>query len=145
MTHHDQRGQRASGVDVELAETEFAALSRQLSSESQHRTLDHRRDAGTDVIPNGHGDLEKGNGALSKGGENKDSEEPFDLETVLRGAKDEDEEAGVKSKRIGVLWDNLTVSGYGGNKVCMYNYYLAIQVASFDQLTPQRKTKSLQV
>ena len=129
MTHHEQRGQRASGVNVELAETEFAALSRQLSSESQHRTLNSRMDDGIDATQNGHGDLEKGNGALQKGGGNKDFEERFDLEAVLRGAKDEDEEAGIKSKRIGVLWDNLTVSGHGGNRVCMYNYSLAIPVA----------------
>jgi ATP-binding cassette subfamily G (WHITE) protein 2 (SNQ2) len=44
------------------------------------------------------------------------SEEPFDLEKTLRGGREEEEAAGIKSKRIGVVWDNLTVSGIGGVK-----------------------------
>ena len=127
MTDHDHRGQRAPGVNVELAEADFAALSRQLSSESQNRTVDRQRDNDTDATHNGHGDLEKGNGALPKESGKEQYEEPFDLEAVLRGARNEDEETGIKSKRIGVLWDDLTVSGFGGTKVCMYNCFLVIQ------------------
>jgi ATP-binding cassette subfamily G (WHITE) protein 2 (SNQ2) len=44
------------------------------------------------------------------------SDEPFDLEATLRGGRDEEEAAGIKSKRIGVMWDGLTVSGIGGVK-----------------------------
>ncbi|KAI9871192.1 MAG: hypothetical protein M1830_003216, partial [Pleopsidium flavum] len=42
--------------------------------------------------------------------------ERWDLEEVLRGSKAADYEAGIKSKRIGVIWENLTVSGIGGVK-----------------------------
>lgn len=40
--------------------------------------------------------------------------EQWDLEQTLRGSKEEEYAAGIKSKRIGVLWDGLTVSGVGG-------------------------------
>lgn len=53
-------------------------------------------------------DVEK---ATVEGSESSD--EPFDLEATLRGGKDEEEAAGIKSKRIGVVWDGLTVSGIG--------------------------------
>jgi hypothetical protein len=43
-------------------------------------------------------------------------EEQFDLETVLRGNRDEEEAAGIKSKHVPVIWENLTVSGIGGVK-----------------------------
>ena len=42
--------------------------------------------------------------------------EQWDLEQTLRGSKGEEHAAGIKSKRIGVLWENLTVSGIGGVK-----------------------------
>jgi hypothetical protein len=62
---------------------------------------------------------QKGNvdGDVEKAPESETSdEELFDLETTLRGNKGLEEEAGIKSKRIGVVWENLTVSGIGGVK-----------------------------
>ena len=124
MDGHDNGGRRASGVNVGLAEAEFAALSRQLSSASQHRSASHQRDEDTDATQNSNGDLEKGNDTVRRENQNEEFEEPFDLEAMLRGAKNEDEEAGIKSKRIGVLWEGLTVSGFGGTKVCTYDGFL---------------------
>ena len=37
--------------------------------------------------------------------------EQFDLEATLRDKQAAEEDSGIKSKRIGVLWENLTVSG----------------------------------
>lgn len=120
MNGHDKEGQRAAGVSVKLAEAEFAELSRQLSSTSGHQSGNQERSENPEVSQNKNGDLEKGNHTVyGKNSKEKDGE-PFDLEAMLRGAKSEDEEAGVKSKQIGVLWDGLTVSGLGGTKVCTY-------------------------
>lgn len=97
-----------AGVNVERAEAEFAELSKELSRVSQHsrrlsRTQSRQKgDVGEDV---------------EKAPESEASDEGlFDLETTLRGNKGLEEEAGIKSKRIGVVWENLTVSGIGGVK-----------------------------
>jgi ATP-binding cassette subfamily G (WHITE) protein 2 (SNQ2) len=41
-------------------------------------------------------------------------EEPFDLESTLRGNQAAEVESGIRPKHIGVVWENLTVSGTGG-------------------------------
>lgn len=88
-----------TGVSVETAEADFAQLSRELSNISQqHRGL-------AKEVNVGEKDVEK---AIT--GSQPDAE-PFDLEQTLRGNRD-----GIKSKRIGVLWEGLTVSGIGGVK-----------------------------
>ncbi|KAF2841530.1 ABC transporter [Patellaria atrata CBS 101060] len=99
-----------SGVNVRRAESDFAELSKEFSRTSQiSRRLsivESRRSHA-----NSHrGDPEKGIDS------EETTQEPFDLEKVLRGSKSEEEEAGIKSKKIYVIWDNLTVSGLGGVK-----------------------------
>jgi ATP-binding cassette, subfamily G (WHITE), member 2, SNQ2 len=97
-----------AGVNVERAEAEFAELSKELSRASQHSHRLSRTQSG-----------QKGNVSedVEKAPESETSdEELFDLETTLRGNKGLEEEAGIKSKRIGVVWENLTVSGIGGVK-----------------------------
>ncbi|KAF2815630.1 ABC transporter CDR4 [Mytilinidion resinicola] len=96
------------GVNVERAEAEFAELSKELSRVSQHS----RR------ISRTHSRQKHETAAdIEKAASSEDSEaEQFDLESTLRGNKSEADEAGIKSKRIGVVWDNLTVSGVGGVK-----------------------------
>lgn len=100
-----------SGVDVQRAEAEFAELSKEFSRSSNierklSRTQSRRSHKGQTIT-----DVEKGHDESEVS-----SEEPFDLETVLRGNRDEEESAGIKSKHIGVVWDGLTVSGIGGVK-----------------------------
>lgn len=102
-----------AGVNISRAEAEFAALNREFSRTSQlsrTKSRQSRKGATTDV--------EK---AVD---EETGSEEPFDLETVLRGNRDEEERAGIKSKRIGVVFEDLTVSGIGGvkSKFCRLLY-----------------------
>ncbi|KAF2157433.1 ABC transporter [Myriangium duriaei CBS 260.36] len=100
----------ASGVNVKSGEHEFAQLSRQLSNFSQ---ISRRTPAASLRRPSKHDavhDVEK----LSSSTEDA---EPFDLESYLRNAKQMEDEAGIKSKKIGVLWDQLTVKGYGGFRI----------------------------
>jgi ATP-binding cassette subfamily G (WHITE) protein 2 (SNQ2) len=94
-----------AGVNISRAEADFAALNREFSRTShlsRTKSRQSRKGATTDI--------EK---AVDK---DTGSEEAFDLETVLRGNRDEEEQAGIKSKRIGVVFEDLTVSGVGGVK-----------------------------
>lgn len=92
-----------SGVDVERAEHEFAELNRTLSEHSRRmsKQLSRSRSSALDI---------------EKSASISEEFEEFDLEATLRGAKQADIASGIKSKRIGVYWDQLTVSGIGGVK-----------------------------
>jgi len=92
------------GVSVRRAEADFAELSKELSRTSQHS----RRRQSSFKVP--VRDVEKATSTDDSEGE------PFDLAATLRGNKDEEEAAGIKSKHVGVLWKDLTVSGIGGGK-----------------------------
>jgi ATP-binding cassette, subfamily G (WHITE), member 2, SNQ2 len=94
------------GVDVEQAEKDFAELNRELSAISRRISRTQSKAS----VPRLR-DVEK---AISTSDET--SEDAFDLETTLRGAKEADHAAGIKSKHIGVVWENLTVRGIGGVK-----------------------------
>ena len=96
------------GVDVVRAQAEFAELSREFSNISQHnressRTSNHKSDANLQ-------DIEK------EAASSAEDDERFNLEETLRGHRQLDIETGIKSKEIGVLWENLTASGLGGTK-----------------------------
>lgn len=98
-----------AGVNVQRAEAEFAELNKALSRSSEISRQLSRTQSRRSVTRAALADVEKR-------GASEDSGEPFDLETTLRGNKSEEEAAGIKSKRIGVLWNDLTVSGVGGVK-----------------------------
>ena len=108
----EEREQRhySGGVNVLGAEKEFAELQRQLSQAS--RKLSRTQSRRSNVKGGGTQDVEK---AISS--EQSDEAEPFDLEDTLRGNKQLEDEAGIKSKHIGVIWDKLTVRGIGGSKI----------------------------
>jgi ABC-type multidrug transport system ATPase subunit/ABC-type multidrug transport system permease subunit len=109
---YDEKGvsNGSGGVNVSRAEKDFAQLNRELSHTSNlsrkisrvqsHRSRKHETVADVEKAPESE----------------TSSEEQFDLQAVLRGNRDEEEAAGIKSKRIGVMWENLTVSGIGGVK-----------------------------
>ncbi|KAF1943987.1 ABC transporter CDR4 [Clathrospora elynae] len=99
------------GVNVQRAEADFHELSKELSRASNVSRRLSRVQSKQSRKDHAITDVEKGGLAGSD-----TSDEPFDLERVLRGGKDEEEAAGIKSKRIGVMWDGLTVSGIGGVK-----------------------------
>jgi ATP-binding cassette subfamily G (WHITE) protein 2 (SNQ2) len=94
------------GVSVTKAEADFAELQRELTQHSQKLSKTQSKSS---VAVNGK-DVEKD--ASSTG--SSITEQQFDLESVLRGNQDAEHEAGIRSKQIGVIWDNLTVSGAGG-------------------------------
>ncbi|PSK42723.1 ABC transporter G family member 21 [Elsinoe australis] len=103
---------RSAGVDVKSGENEFAALSRQLSSLSHNSRRQSQQQSRRASKVGGTADVEKAaDSTSSEGGE------PFDLQSYLRNSKAMEEEAGIKEKQIGVLWDNLTVKGYGGFRI----------------------------
>ncbi|KFY24084.1 hypothetical protein V491_02293 [Pseudogymnoascus sp. VKM F-3775] len=85
-----------SGIDVAEAEASFVAMQRRFSRVSRE-TFDPKTE------PNR--DLEKNSSV---------SVEEWDLEGVLRGRREEEVEAGIPYKQIGVLWKGLGVHGMGG-------------------------------
>jgi len=101
-----------SGINVQESEAEFAQLKRELSGISQMS----RQLSRTQSRPSSQkgkaskGDVEK----AAATPESVSDEEPFDLESTLRGNKDAEVESGIRPKHIGVLWDGLTVTGIGG-------------------------------
>lgn len=99
-----------TGVDVEQGEASFAELSRELTGLSQHSRRLSRTHSRRSVKNVAVQDLEKA--ATSESSD----DEQFDLESYLRGNKRLEEEAGIKNKHIGVIWNDLTVSGTGGQK-----------------------------
>ncbi|GAB7347060.1 hypothetical protein MBLNU459_g3198t2 [Dothideomycetes sp. NU459] len=103
---HHQR----SGVNVEQAQAEFAELNRQLTGMSQASRRLSRTQSRRSVKNATVQDLEK-----AETSETSDDEQ-FDLESYLRGNKRLEEEAGIKNKHIGVIWNNLGVKGVGGIK-----------------------------
>ncbi|KAF2851942.1 ABC transporter [Plenodomus tracheiphilus IPT5] len=107
----DSQNNVRGGVNVQRAEAEFAELSKELSRASNISRRLSRVQSRKSHKGHATADVEKG----STGGPD-DADEPFDLERTLRGRSEEEEAAGIKSKRIGVSWDGLTVSGIGGVK-----------------------------
>ena len=92
-----------SGVDVEQAQRDFHELSQQFS---RHSRLSRTHSKASNVK----------NQDVEKTASTESSEDNWDLEDTLRGAKEADFAAGIKSKYIGVIWENLTVRGFGGMK-----------------------------
>ncbi|KAF1346197.1 ABC transporter [Delphinella strobiligena] len=99
-----------SVVDVEQGQAEFAELSRELTGLSQHSARMSRTQSRNNAKIANAQDLEKA--ATS----DTSDEEQFDLEGYLRSSKRLEEEAGIKNKHMGVMWEKLTVSGTGGLK-----------------------------
>ncbi|KAF2235879.1 putative ABC transporter [Viridothelium virens] len=113
------------GVDVERAEQEFAELSKEMSKVSEWSRKIYKSGSRPSLlkasVSNFSETVAKTNGRMvtdiEKGVDSDgSSEESFDLEATLRGGKRREEESGIRSKRIGVIWDNLTVKGIGGAK-----------------------------
>lgn len=106
--HNNPNGFASSekGVSVKDAEAEFATLQRELSGISQKSRLSRTQSRQSNRKGK---DVEKA--TIS---EESSETEPFDLESTLRGNRDAEAESGIRSKNIGVIWDNLTVTGAGG-------------------------------
>lgn len=103
-------------VDVRQAEAEFTQLQRELSSP----TYDHHAQPSTSPKPeNLPKDLEKAPY------DQDEAEEAFDLREYLTSSNDASQAAGIKHKHVGVTWEDIEVTGIGGedNKVS-FPFYL---------------------
>ncbi|GAD91973.1 hypothetical protein CIMG_06623 [Paecilomyces variotii No. 5] len=98
-----------SGVDVGKAEHDFAELNRQLSGISHNARSLSRQVSRASKGGVTAEDVEKTASSI-------ESEEPWDLQTALHGSRAAENDAGIRPKRIGVIWDGLTVKGVGGVK-----------------------------
>ena len=97
-----------TGVSVERAEAEFVELNDHFCKLSQKdEPFAH---AAGHAIRAKNIDIEK-DSVLPQ-----TVTEPWNLEQTLRGLQNEETASGIKTKRIGVIWDDLTVSGVGGTK-----------------------------
>ncbi|EJT99550.1 hypothetical protein DACRYDRAFT_81942 [Dacryopinax primogenitus] len=92
-------------VDLRGAKEEFNALARTLTQRSHASRAAHA----------GPGDVEKG-----------EAGEEFDLLAYLTADVERREERGLKRKRVGVVWEDLTVWGIGGKRVHVENFLSAI-------------------
>lgn len=110
---------RASGdhVDIRQARAEFNQLQRELSRAGQSSTPQPKR------LPK---DVENASQDTS-------TEEGFDLREYLTSSNDAGQAAGIKHKHVGVTWEDLQVTGIGGedNKVSFPFYAGSV----FPQLT----------
>ncbi|KAI6714051.1 hypothetical protein JHW43_003481 [Diplocarpon mali] len=99
----------STGVNVKGAEAEFATLQRELSGISQSsRRLSRTQSKRSKKVVD-EKDVEK-----QASEDLSTEEEQFDLEATLHGNHKAEQETGIRPKHIGVIWDNLTVSGQGG-------------------------------
>lgn len=100
-----------SGINVKAAEAEFAELQRELSGISQHsRHISRTQSRQSKKSGKGFGEKDVERATSSE----ETEEEGFDLESTLRGNQAAEIESGIRPKHIGVVWENLTVSGTGG-------------------------------
>ncbi|TGO89906.1 hypothetical protein BPOR_0088g00160 [Botrytis porri] len=97
------------GIDVRAAESEFEQLQRELSGISTKSKALSRARSRTKT--GDEKDVEKTADSMS---EAEAEEEQFNLENTLRGNRQAEEDSGIRSKHIGVVWDGLTVRGTGG-------------------------------
>ncbi|KAJ5148631.1 hypothetical protein N7448_000209 [Penicillium atrosanguineum] len=98
-----------SGVDVEKAEEDFSDLSKQFSNIS-HQARRLSRHASRASKPTATAE------DVEKAPSSTETDDSWNLETALRGNRAAEEEAGIKNKQIGVIWNDLTVRGMGGMK-----------------------------
>lgn len=119
-------------VSVRRGKEEFAALERRFSNLSQRsgdlQRFNSRRSARSasgfhqpaKVLSASSGpdpsDAEKG----------KAGEDEFDLAEVLRSGREKSDEAGIKRKQVGVVWEDLEVVGAGGLKINIRNFSNAV-------------------
>ncbi|KAK4100463.1 hypothetical protein N658DRAFT_516555 [Parathielavia hyrcaniae] len=121
---------RATGISIPQAAADFAELRRELSRMSSRASKKH-----------GQGDQEKGqlDGGFPM---SEETLEQFDLEAVLRGDLDNEREAGIRPKHIGVYFEGLTVKGVSGQTNYVKTFPDAF-VDFFDIITPIRRMLGL--
>ena len=119
-------------VSVRRGKEEFAALERRFSNLSQNSDNLQRYSSRRSVrsgflkaekirsVSSGPdpSDAEKGRAAAE--------EEEFNLAEVLRSGREKKDEAGIKRKQVGVVWEDLEVIGAGGMRINIRNFSSAV-------------------
>ncbi|KAG7452088.1 uncharacterized protein BT62DRAFT_882231 [Guyanagaster necrorhizus] len=100
-TQPSSRDETEAHVDVDRAEQEFNALSRQLTIRSEGDGENNKWKTASAK------DLEKGVSAITE-------ESRFDLREYLTSSNDANQNAGIKHKHVGVTWEDLQVDVIGG-------------------------------
>lgn len=105
---------RTSHRDKEAAHKDsWNQLRREFSNVSQRSRRGSKATAG--AVQEKDGGAKQEEATLESGtGSTTIEEERFDLETALRTGLHAEQEAGIRPKHIGVIWDNFTVKGMGG-------------------------------
>jgi ATP-binding cassette subfamily G (WHITE) protein 2 (SNQ2) len=116
--HSEAEPPPPTAVNVDEAKEEFRRLERQLSRISQ-----------TSKSKPSRIDLEKGTAGGEQG-------EAFDLREYLSSANDANARAGIKHKHVGVTWEDLEVSVFGGANqkviICRLLFYYTAHPALSD-------------
>lgn len=117
-------------VSVRRGKQEFASLERHFSNLSQRSQELQRQNtrrstrSGTGFVPaekvvsttSAACDVEKG----------EKEDDDFDLAEVIRSGRTKNDQAGIKHKAVGVMWEDLEVVGAGGLKINIRNFSSAI-------------------
>lgn len=121
-------------VSVRRGKEQFAALERRFSNLSQNSDQLSRFESRRSVrsMRSGFQKAEKIRSA-SSGPDPSDAEkgkageeEEFNLAEVLRSGREKKDEAGIKRKQVGVVWEDLEVIGAGGMKINIRNFSSAV-------------------
>lgn len=121
-------------VSVRRGKEEFAALERRfsnLSQRSQELQRQSTRRSTRSMSISGFNRAEKTITRQSEqpdGGEKgiKTEDDEFNLADVLRSGREKSDEAGIKHKKVGVVWEDLEVIGGGGMRINIRNFMSAI-------------------
>lgn len=107
-------------VNVARGKAEFAALERKFSNMSQNSARLRRTQTGQSAISRRFSrttDVEStaagGAGTNAEKADDDDKVE-FNLLENIRASRDREDEAGIKHKEVGVIWENLEVSVHAG-------------------------------
>ncbi|WOO79751.1 ABC transporter G family member 14 [Vanrija pseudolonga] len=119
------------GVSVHRAKAEFAALERRYSTLSQNSNELKRTTTGRSIRSAFGANPQRTKttdttAAASDAEKGQNTEEEFNLSAELRAGRDASNEAGIKHKNVGVVWEDLEVIGAGGMKMNIRNFSNAV-------------------
>ncbi|EIW69828.1 hypothetical protein TREMEDRAFT_43505 [Tremella mesenterica DSM 1558] len=115
-------------VSVRRGKEDFHTLERRLSTISQHSGDLHRHNTRRSSLSGFGGGPKRVLTGQSQADIEKarENEPDFDLAEVLRSGREQSDAAGIKRKRVGVVWEDLEVVGGGGLKINIRNFINAI-------------------
>ncbi|KAK4686950.1 ATP-binding cassette, subfamily G (WHITE), member 2, PDR, partial [Tremellales sp. Uapishka_1] len=129
MDHVADFSEGPQHVSVRRGKEDFAALERKYSNLSQRSgelgRVRTRRSVRSNSILGPK--TEKVVTTATEGDlEAQGQEDDFNLAEVLQSGRNQRDEAGIKHKKVGVVWENLEVVGAGGMKIEIRNFSSAI-------------------